>query len=436
MRIGVIGAGFTALSAGIKLQEKNHSITLFEKESSAGGLAVGFKGKNWEWPLEEHYHHIFTSDTFIRNLAGKVGHNFIFKYPNTSTLTGGEILQLDSPFKLLQFPKLSYSQRLRMGAVLGYLKYVANWKDLEKYKAHDWLKQAIGEEPYSLLWEPLLKSKFGNYYKDISLAWFWARIKARTTYLGYPEGGFQAFADTLSNIIKKNKGTIQYETTVTRIEKKDSEIIVTHIKNGTTESESFDRVLVTAPNILFASLCRQLPRNYAENLRSFESIGAVNMVLEMDKSFFKNNVYWLSICEKNFPFVAVVEHTHFIEKSHYNNNHLLYIGNYLPHTHKYFKYSEKELLKEFDPYLSKLNPDYKKNILNTYLFKAPYAQPIVTSNFSKKILPFQTPVEGVYLANMQQVYPWDRGTNFAVEIGERVADFMLQYEHEGIVKTV
>jgi len=30
-------------------------------------------------------------------------------------------------------------------------------------------------------------------------------------------------------------------------------------------------------------------------------------------------------------------------------------------------------------------------------------------------------VPGLYFASMSQVYPWDRGTNFAVEIGRRVA---------------
>src|SRR3990167_3399669 len=44
----------------------------------------------------------------------------------------------------------------------------------------------------------------------------------------------------------------------------------------------------------------------------------------------------------------------------------------------------------------------------------------IKKHFSKKIMPFETPIRGVYLANMQQVYPWDRGTNFAVEMGERV----------------
>ena len=42
-------------------------------------------------------------------------------------------------------------------------------------------------------------------------------------------------------------------------------------------------------------------------------------------------------------------------------------------------------------------------------------------NHSKNIPPVRTPVRGLYFASMSQVYPWDRGTNFAVEIGQRAA---------------
>ena len=62
MKIGIIGAGFTGLSAAYYLQKKGHSVTLFEKESYPGGLAIGFKEKEWNWTLEKHYHHSFTNE--------------------------------------------------------------------------------------------------------------------------------------------------------------------------------------------------------------------------------------------------------------------------------------------------------------------------------------------------------------------------------------
>ena len=34
---------------------------------------------------------------------------------------------------------------------------------------------------------------------------------------------------------------------------------------------------------------------------------------------------------------------------------------------------------------------------------------------------YETPVKNAYLANMSLVYPEDRGTNFAVDVGNKVA---------------
>ena len=62
MRTAIIGAGITGLTAGYRLSKKNHQVTLFEKEKFSGGLAAGFKKKNWDWYLELFFHHLFTSD--------------------------------------------------------------------------------------------------------------------------------------------------------------------------------------------------------------------------------------------------------------------------------------------------------------------------------------------------------------------------------------
>jgi len=33
----------------------------------------------------------------------------------------------------------------------------------------------------------------------------------------------------------------------------------------------------------------------------------------------------------------------------------------------------------------------------------------------------RTPVPGLYLANMQQIYPEDRGQNYSIRMGEQIA---------------
>ena len=422
MHIAIIGAGFTGLSAAYELQKSNIDVTIYEKESEPGGLAIGYKNDNWEWALEKHYHHIFTSDTAIRELAKQIGVEFRFYRPNTSSLVDGDIYQLDSPLKVLEFPKLSIAERIRMGMVLAYLRYVADWKEIEQYTTHEWLLEKMGKNAYQMLWKPLMVSKFGPYYKEISLAWFWARVKARSPKLGYPDGGFQNMVEVLAEKIEERGGVIRYDTPTHQLAQNGQKTVVKI--NG--EQYEYDAVIVTVPNILFSKMTPELPQNYHEQLLSFEGIGAVNMVLELDKPFFKNDVYWLSICEKGFPFLAVVEHTNLIDKSHYNNKQILYVGNYLPHNHEYFSKTPEELLKIYDPYLKKLNPEYRKSIKDITVFKVPFAQPIVTKKFSEKVLPFETPIENLYLANMQQVYPWDRGTNYAVDKGLQVARHVVK----------
>lgn len=421
MRVAILGAGFTGLTIAQTLQKQGFDVTIFERESIPGGLATGFSLPDWQWSLEKHYHHIFTSDTSIIDLARQGNCPFEFHRPKTSSYINSQIFQLDSPLNVLTFSKFSILERLRMASALGYLKYLSDWKALEQQTAHNWLSKQMGLRPYKMLWEPLLKGKFGNYYKSISLAWFWARIKARTTQLGYPEGGFQQLADSIARVAINNGATFQYKSTVTHIEKKEKTFHVRWIVESNHHTDTFDRVVLTVPNALVSKLVPSLPKEYVSKLDSFTGIGAINMVFVLSEKFLPDNTYWLNICDESFPFLAVVEHTNFIDKKYYGNNHILYVGKYLDANHRYFSMSKEEIENEYRPYLRNIHPNYEPTVLSSHVFKVPFAQPLVTSQYSKKVLPFETPMSGLYLSNMQQIYPWDRGTNFAVEWGNKLA---------------
>lgn len=413
MRIAIIGAGFTGLSTAYYLTKKNHQVTLFEKDANPGGLAIGFSQKEWEWPLEKHYHHWFTNDKSILGLAKEIGYKVLIKRPKTSVYLDNDIYQLDSLSKVLTFPKLNFYEKLRMAAVLGLLRYNPFWKPLEKIKAADFLLKAMGRNAYEKIWEPQLINKFGKYANSISLAWFWARLKKRTFSLAYPEGGFLNFANALVAKIKQNGGKILFNTEVTELKSNEKLSI-----NALT----FDAVVVTLPSFLFIKIAPQLPNDYKNKLTSLKGLGSLNLVLRLRKQFLKDGTYWLSICEKNSPIMAVVEHTNFMDKKYYNNEHIVYLGNYLPYDHPYMKMSAEKLLKIYDPTLRKINANYQSSIINHQLFKTPFSQPIIPINYSKIIPPFETPIPNVYLANIQQIYPWDRGTNYAVELGEKIAE--------------
>jgi hypothetical protein len=60
-------------------------------------------------------------------------------------------------------------------------------------------------------------------------------------------------------------------------------------------------------------------------------------------------------------------------------------------------------------------------VRHAWRFAEPAAQPIVTVGYADRIPPLRTPAPGLVLANTTQVYPEDRGTNYAVRLGEQAA---------------
>ena len=421
MRIGIIGAGFTGLSAAHNLLKNGHSVSIFEKDEGPGGLALGYQERDWNWSLEKHYHHWFTNDKAVLNLAKEINHKVIIKRPKTSVYVKGDIFQLDSPLAVLKFPYLSILERIRMGIVLAFLRYNPIWRPLEKINTKSFLQKTMGRRVYETIWEPQLINKFGGMEENISLAWFWARIRKRTAKLAYPQGGFLHFANALVSRIKELGGEFVFKTEVLELKENGGKVL---LKTQGSEYE-FDKVIVTLPSFFFIKIAPSLTGEYKEKLMKLKGLGAVNLVLRLKSSFLKYGTYWLSVCDKKSPIMAVVDHSNFMDVTNYNRDHIVYLGNYLPMNHRYFKMDAKAILKIYDPFLKKINEKYKSNLIGLEVFKAPFAQPIIPVNYSKMIPPFKTPITNVFLANIQQVYPWDRGTNYAVELGERVVDFML-----------
>ena len=423
MKIAIIGAGFTGLAASYSLLKKGHEVTIFEKDSQPGGLALGFKTKEWDWTLERHYHHWFTNNAHIINLAKKLGVEVITRKPKTSVYVDSKIYEMDSVMNVLRFPKLSFMERIRMGTVLGLLRFNPFWQPLEYLNASKALPFLMGKKSYETLWEPLLKAKFGEYSNQISLAWYWGRISERTRNLAYPKGGFLAFSNFVALSVQKLGGKILYRQEVLEINDDNRKVSLT-LKSGKTKRKIFfDKAVVTLPSSFFIALAPSLPQAYKENLSRLKGVGAVNMVVRLKKPFLKDNTYWLNICQKA-PVLAIVEHTNFMDKKYYNNEHIVYFGNYLSVSHPFFKMDSAELLNTYHPFLKQINPTYRKEIIEVYLFKTPFAQPIIPLRYSKMLPSFQTPMKNVYLANMQQVYPWDRGTSHAVDLGERIAEII------------
>ena len=192
-------------------------------------------------------------------------------------------------------------------------------------------------------------------------------------------------------------------------------------------AEDFDALIVTGSPGLLSKLAPQLPPSYLGQLKGLRSMGAVVMTIALRQPL-TDGIYWLNTPKDQFPFLALVEHTNFIAPERYGGDHLIYCGDYLDPSHEYFRLTQDELLERFLPALKIVNPRFEREwVRAAWLHREPYAQPIVTVNHSRNIPPLATPLLGLYWASMSQVYPWDRGTNFAVELGQRVAREVIEY---------
>ena len=426
MKIAIIGAGFGGMAAAYDLARAGHAVTIYEAADHVGGLAAGFKEPHWDWSVEKFYHHWFASDKHMLGLIDELGWSdkVIFPRPLTVLEYKGKWYPFDSILNALLFPGLGWGlNKIRFGFVGLYLRLSSNWRTLEKYTVGDWMRKWAGKSVYEKMWQPLVVGKFGPHAEQINMAWMWARLKARTTRLGTFEGGFQAFADAFAETLRGLGVTIQLNTPISAIIPKESNLDV-HTADG---QASYDQVLATTSPGLLAKLAPNLPQNYLKGLLDLKSMGAVVITLALKQQLSPQGYYWYNLPKNaGYPFLALVEHTNYVSKENFGGDHILYCGDYLETSHEYFKLSDEELLDRFIPGIQRINPDFKRDwIRKTWVHRAKYAQPVPLVNHSKNIPSIRTPIAGLYFASMSQVYPWDRGTNFAVEIGRKAAQMMI-----------
>jgi protoporphyrinogen oxidase len=428
-KAAIIGAGFGGLSAAYDLAHAGYTVTIYEAGAQVGGLASGFKEPGWDWWVEKYYHHWFATDRHMLRLIDELGWSdqVLFPRPYTVMYYKDRFYPFDSIARAILFPGLGWGiNKARFGLVGLFLRLSNNWKALEKYTVDSWLRRWAGDYAYELMWQPLMIGKFSERYaRQVNMAWMWARLKSRTTRLGTFQGGFQAFADRFAAHLQELGVQLHVKTSVQRIAPNPQGGLTLDTPSG---AQIFYQALVTTSPGLLAQLAPELPASYLQGLLSLKHMGAVVLVLSLKHRLSEQGYYWFNLPKSaGFPFLAMVEHTNFVSPEHFGGDHIVYAGDYLEVDHEYFSLSQEELLMRFLPAFTRINPGFQPDWVNqVWLFRTQYAQPVPLVNHSRNIPALQTPINGLYFASMSQVYPWDRGTNFAVEIGRRAARLMIE----------
>ncbi len=380
------------------------------------------------------------------NLIQELGLDSQLKFINSKTgmFFNSRFYKFSKPLDLLSFKPLPFIDRLRLGFLTLYVRRIKNWKKLESLSAVDWLKKIGGKKVFYVVWLPLLKGKFGKFYEEVSAVWFWNKIKLRggsrdnsgTEKLVYLHGGFKQIEEKLKESICKSSGNIFLNTYIKKIDSNQEKLIVHDQNNREFE---FDRILYTGSSIQFAELLDNSFRenrrsssfiSYRNKLKQIRYLGNVCIVLELSKSL--SDLYWMNVNDPNFPFVGVIEHTNLISKDLYNNNNIVYLSKYLEIDDEVFSMNEIDLRDLCIKSLKVMFKDFHEDlILEFKVWREKYSQPIVTKNYSEFIPSNTTPVKNLYFSSMCQIYPEDRGTNYAVREGLKISKFIEQEIKKG-----
>ncbi|MEW1654198.1 MULTISPECIES: NAD(P)/FAD-dependent oxidoreductase [unclassified Streptomyces] len=432
----VVGGGFTGLSAALELAERGHRVRVLEKEGELGGLAGSFDvggGRR----IERFYHHWFASDTEILDLCAELGvsHAVEPHLTRTGMYYANSIYRLSQPLDLLRFAPLSFPNRLRLGLLALRAQRVKDWRELENRTAKEWLISLGGRKVYDVVWRPLLEGKFGQYADQVGATWMWtklhlrggSRTKSGSETLYYLRGG----SETLVNALHKRLTELGVEIltgTAARSLLTDGSR-VTGVRTEAGEVLTAPHVLVTtAPEQAAALLDPVAPDEaavlhpaspaLARQLRNVQYLANVCLVLENNRPL--SDTYWLNVNDPSFPYVGVIEHTNMDAPGRYGGKHIVYLSKYLPVDAELYRMGDEEVLEYSLPHLRTMFPGFDRGWIDDFhVWRAEYAQPVITPGYRRTMPPLQTQVPGLYLSSMAQVFPEDRGTNYAVREGRK-----------------
>ncbi|MFH1561321.1 MAG: FAD-dependent oxidoreductase [Patescibacteria group bacterium] len=423
MEIVVVGAGISGLASAYFLSQKGHRVTVLEQSDVLGGLAASVKEDRWQWPLEGFYHHFFQKDRYLQGLLKDLGlaKDLVYHSAQTSLFCQGQVLPFDTVKDFLSFPHLPFKDKIRMGSAIFLLRQTPFWPIFKNTYAKDVFPKTFGISGWETVWQPLMEGKFGPAWEEVASAWFWARIKSRSSKLGYLLGGTEGLLGKLKDEIKKNGGQIKLNCPIKKLHQTESGWLVV----GPKGSFKADRVVLATDFSQALTLSKDYlaPEEVAQ-WQDLKSLGALTLILRLERKFLPGETYWLNILDPSFPFVAVVEQTNLVDKKIYAGEHVVYVGGYYQQNNPIFTWSQQKVFDRFAPFLRRISPSFDQFLIGSRCFSALNAQPIISPGYQHLVPPLKLTDSGLFCLSTNHIYPWDRGMNQSVVLANKLAQMV------------
>jgi protoporphyrinogen oxidase len=424
----IVGAGFTGLTTAYVLAKQGKRVQVIEADSTPGGLAGIFEFDDGV-RVEKFYHHWFNNDVFVPELVKELGleGDVILLPTRTGMYFNGRMWKLSTPLDLLRFKALSFIDRIRLGLLVFQVRKIKDWKTIEHMSIREWLEGMCGKSVYKVVWEPLINSKFSVYAEAVNAVWMWKKLVLRGSTrnekggeeLAYFKGGFGRLAEALVSAIRTHGGEVTFNSEVHGLVTEGKQITAVTTDKGNIEGKKF---LFTPSFPLIADMFKDSADNqWLTKLRRVKYLGNMCLVLRLKHSL--SDTYWLNVNDPGFPFVGVIEHTNFDTPENYKGTHIAYLSRYLATEDPVWAYSDEQYLDFALTHLKRMFPKFEKDWIVDYkVWRSEYAQPVTERNYSQYVPDSSTPFDNAIISTMAQIYPEDRGTNYAIREGRLIAE--------------
>lgn len=423
----IVGGGFTGLTAAYVLSKQGHKVCVIEADSTPGGLAGTFQFSDGV-KLEKFYHHWFNNDVYVPDLVKELGmEGDVITLPTrTGMYFNGRMWKLSTPMDLLRFTALSFLDRIRLGLLVFQVRRVKDWRTIEHLSIREWLESLCGKNVFRIVWEPLITSKFSIYAEAVNAVWMWKKLVLRGSTrndkggeeLAYFKGGFGRLAEAMVKKIEDAGGVVSIGEKVMGVRLDGKQIAA--VRTDKSEVSGRQYLFTPAFPIIADMFEGTADSKWVESLRKVRYLGNMCLVLRLKHSL--SETYWLNVNDPGFPFVGVIEHTNFDTPDNYKGSHIAFLSRYLAVEDPVWSYSDEQYVDFALESLKRMFPEMDRSwVVEHRVWRAEYAQPVTERNFSKYVPPSETPYEYAYISTMAQIYPEDRGTNYAIREARIIA---------------
>ncbi len=429
-KVAIIGGGVTGLVAARNLAQEGFKVVIFEKNEAIGGLAssVSIEGE----PIEAAYHHFFKTDQDLLSLINELGLSKKLEWfeSSVSIFVQGKFWPFMSPRDLLNFSPCGFVDRIRTGLTALHLKKTKSWEQYRSLSALEWMTRKCGQSSADSIWGPLLKGKFGKDFSHISMAWLWARLHVRVNsrenqsaeLLGYLNGGTRCFLEALSADLIKKGVVFRLGAKVEPFRQEGEQW---GIATQDSVEERFDAVLVAAPDSVYHYLSQDCDQGSLASQKT-KYLNAVCLLFSSEQEL--GEYYWNNINEANAPFLVFIKHTEMVPKERYGGKQVYYIGAYCDDRDVNWSETDELIKERWYHYLKHLFPDFDRSIISEEkLTRFSKAQHVVDASYHDSIPLHHPSDDGRFLYHFSQIYPEDRGVNYAVREGGKASNEISEY---------